>query len=109
MRFKVCLQVDVSAYGNKLPIDYQYELSSLIYRMFEKVHTVFADQTLKTAQCAIGATGITASPTPTISLFGLKAIMNKWIIHLNRKIGLKNCTSYLKNHLLCTLNQNNRT
>jgi CRISPR/Cas system endoribonuclease Cas6 (RAMP superfamily) len=32
MRFKLILKTDVAAFENCLPLDYQYELSSFIYK-----------------------------------------------------------------------------
>ena len=42
MRFKITLLVDKSKFGNRLPLNYQYELSSFIYRAIAKADVGYA-------------------------------------------------------------------
>ena len=42
MRFKITLKVNESAFGRKLPLNYQYELSAAIYRIFASSDKEFA-------------------------------------------------------------------
>lgn len=42
MRFKLILQVNKSAFGNKIPLSYAYELSALVYRILSKSDTEFS-------------------------------------------------------------------
>ena len=43
MRFKVNLRVNRGVYGNLLPISYQYELSSCIYKIIAKSNSLYAE------------------------------------------------------------------
>lgn len=42
MRFKLTFEVDKAAFGNKIPLSYSYELSSLVYRVLSKSDSAFA-------------------------------------------------------------------
>lgn len=42
MRFKITLKVNENAYGRKLPLNYQYELSAAVYRIFASSDKEFA-------------------------------------------------------------------
>lgn len=42
MRFKLILEVDKHAFGNKIPINYQYEQSSVIYKILSNADDVYA-------------------------------------------------------------------
>lgn len=42
MRFKLTLTVDKRAFGNLLPLDYQYELSSFVYRTIERANATYS-------------------------------------------------------------------
>lgn len=42
MRFKITLKVNESAFGKKLPLNYQYELSAAVYRIFASSDKEFA-------------------------------------------------------------------
>ena len=43
MRFKLNLRVNKNTYGNLLPISYQYELSSCIYKIIAKSDSLYAE------------------------------------------------------------------
>ena len=43
MRFKIKLQVNKNAFGNLLPISYQYELSAWIYGVIARSNSIYAD------------------------------------------------------------------
>ena len=43
MRFKITLQVNKQAYGNRLPLNYQYELSAATYRILASASEEFAE------------------------------------------------------------------
>lgn len=42
MRFKLSLHIDKSVFGDKLPLNYTYELSSVVYKIFSKSDKEFA-------------------------------------------------------------------
>src|SRR5690554_78396 len=42
MRFKLSLNINRSSFGDKIPINYSYELSSLIYRVLSKSNSDFS-------------------------------------------------------------------
>lgn len=42
MRFKITLRVDRKRFGNKIPINYQYEMSAAIYKILSSADTEFA-------------------------------------------------------------------
>lgn len=42
MRFKLTLEVDKKAFGNLLPLNYQYEQSAVIYRILARANDVYA-------------------------------------------------------------------
>ena len=42
MRFKLTLQIDKKAFGNRLPLNYQYASSALIYKILAKSGTEFS-------------------------------------------------------------------
>ena len=42
MRFKLTLNVNKNAFGNRLPINYQYEQSAVIYRILASGNEQFA-------------------------------------------------------------------
>lgn len=42
MRFKLTLQVNRQAFGNVLPINYQYEQSAVIYRILSRANKEFS-------------------------------------------------------------------
>jgi CRISPR-associated endoribonuclease Cas6 len=42
MRFKLTLQVDKKAFGNCLPLNYQYELSAFVYKAIEQADSDYA-------------------------------------------------------------------
>lgn len=42
MRFKLSLHIDKSAFGDKLPLSYTYELSSVVYKILSKSDKEFA-------------------------------------------------------------------
>ena len=43
MRFKLTLQTDAKAFGNRLPLSYQYELSAFIYRAIAKADSSYSE------------------------------------------------------------------
>jgi CRISPR-associated endoribonuclease Cas6 len=43
MRFKLTLQIDAKAFGNRLPLSYQYELSAFIYRAIAQADRKYAE------------------------------------------------------------------
>lgn len=43
MRFKISLQVNKSAYGNLLPLNYQYELSAVIYKILSRSDQTYTE------------------------------------------------------------------
>ncbi|MDO5665193.1 MAG: CRISPR-associated endoribonuclease Cas6 [Bacteroidia bacterium] len=42
MRFKLTLQIDKTSFGCKIPINYNYEISSLVYRVLSKSDDAFS-------------------------------------------------------------------
>ncbi|WP_051522354.1 hypothetical protein [Porphyromonas gingivicanis] len=43
MRFKISLQVNKFAYGNLLPLNYQYELSAVIYKILSRSDQAYTE------------------------------------------------------------------
>jgi len=43
MRFKLTLTVDRRAFGNFLPLNYQYELSAFVYRTIERANATYSE------------------------------------------------------------------
>ena len=43
MRFKLTLTVDRRAFGNFLPLNYQYELSAFVYRTIERANAAYSE------------------------------------------------------------------
>lgn len=43
MRFKLTLAIDKSVLGNKISLNYNYELSALVYRVLSKSNTTFSE------------------------------------------------------------------
>ena len=43
MRFKLTLQTDAKAFGNRLPLNYQYKLSAIIYRAIAQVDSSYSE------------------------------------------------------------------
>ena len=42
MRFKLTLEVNKKAFGNRLPINYQYEQSCVIYKILARANKDYA-------------------------------------------------------------------
>ncbi len=43
MRFKISLNIDKHTFGNRLPFNYQYELSAVIYKILANADQAFAE------------------------------------------------------------------